>query len=886
MADGFIAFDADWACIFVNTSAELLLGVPPEQLLGRDHWQSAISFAGTRAETQLRQVAARQVVSSFEMEHLGRVFDFRAYPLPGRAVALRIRDVSDVRRTGERLQLAVDTTGLGLWEYEIATDRLFWDERTRSLCGAPKEFDVAGFLTFVAAVHPEDRARVETVYHAAVEPGGSGVFDSEFRVVGLVTRVERWLLGRGRAFFDSTGVATRLIGTVLDISERKVAEEQLRQNEQRLRLAVDAVGLGTWDHDVRTDERTWSDTAYRLLGVSPQVQADRDMLTRLIHPEDEARTAETYRRAFEPGSGGTYQNEFRINRCDNGEERWLSLHGRVLFDAASRPVRALGIAHDVTEAKRVETTLRLANEGLEARVAQRTRQLEEANRNLSAERTRLGAILEQLPFGVLVATRDGALVLHNAAARTLVSRDVSTVRHWSDFSGVGAVDGDGQPLQASDYAMVQAIRHGVVTERKLQPFVTSDGRHLTLAISAAPVRDAAGEIALGVVAMEDVTARLKAEESLRRAQRLEAIGQLTGGVAHDFNNLLTAILGNLEILARRVDEPRSARLVQNAAHAAERGAQLTGQLLAFARKQRLQTRPTDVNELVRSMTALLRGTLGGTIEVEPLLAPDLWPALADPVQLELVVLNLAINARDAMPEGGRLTIRTENASIRQASGPEDPPAGNFVALSVADDGSGMAPEVLAHIFEPFFTTKEVGKGSGLGLPQVLGVAQQMGGGVRVVSRPGVGTNVTVYLPQTRAELGAHEAPADREVSSLAGLSVLLVDDDPDVRESVAELLQELGAAVVLASNGAEALERVGSHFDAVLLDFAMPLMNGLEIAAHLRQLYPRLPIVLITGHADELVTPESAVVLRKPFQASEMARAIRRGVVSQVGLRS
>jgi CheY-like chemotaxis protein len=363
---------------------------------------------------------------------------------------------------------------------------------------------------------------------------------------------------------------------------------------------------------------------------------------------------------------------------------------------------------------------------------------------------------------------------------------------------------------------------------------------------------------------------------------MEAIGQLTGGVAHDFNNLLTAILGNLEILGRRVTEPRILRLVENAMRAADRGAKLTGQLLAFARKQRLQPQAVDLNQLVQSMGTLLRSTLGGTVEVDVEPAPDLRQALADPTQLELVVLNLAINARDAMPDGGRLTIRTENATILRPSRPEDPPPGNFVALTVADAGMGMTADVLARVFEPFFTTKEVGKGSGLGLPQVLGLAQQLGGGVRIVSEPGKGTSVTVYLPQARAEdAGVAKAAGEGGgLSSLAGLSLLLVEDDPDVREITADLLQELGASVVLAANGVEALERVDSHFDAVLLDFAMPQMNGAELAGHIRRLYAGLPLLLVTGHSDDLLVPDSVSVLRKPFQTAELARAIRRAIAA------
>ena len=689
------------------------------------------------------------------------------------------------------------------------------------------------------------------------------------------------MLSAGRVMFGRDGRPSRVLGSTLDITERKQAEQRLRQNEERLRLAVTVTGLGTWDHDLASGERTWSEAARSLLGLPPDIPATRELLRRLIHPDDEPPTARAYAAALDPDSGGIYQHAFRIRRYDDGAERWLALDGRVSFDDARRPTRALGVVRDVTEAKNAEARLREENQGLEARVALRTQELESANRALAAERARLWAVLEQLPLGILVVSPSGRLVFQNAAAHRMTGRDLSAVRERRDFNQIGAVHPDGTPLEAEEYALAQAIRSGSVTIRKLQSFATGDGRRAMFEVSSAPVLGPTGAIELGVVAFEDVSSRLDAEEALRRAQRLEAVGQLTGGVAHDFNNLLTVILGTLELLSRQVHGVRAIRLVENAARAADRGAKLTAQLLAFARKQRLQMEPVNVEKLVRSMAMLLRGTLGGTIEIDLSHSPDLWPALADPTQLELLVLNLAINARDAMPEGGRLTIASENVTVGRGSRPEDPPPGNFVALTIADTGIGMPPSVLARAFEPFFTTKEVGKGSGLGLAQVLGVAQQLGGGARIRSRHGIGTEVTVYLPQARSR-DEHRPAASASVasgkSSLAGLSVLLVDDDADVRETTAELLHELGAAVVLASTGIEAIERVDSHFDAVVLDFGMPLMTGAECAEHIRQLYPKLPLLLMTGHTDDLVMPAFCSVLRKPFPASALAKAIRAAI--------
>ncbi len=378
----------------------------------------------------------------------------------------------------------------------------------------------------------------------------------------------------------------------------------------------------------------------------------------------------------------------------------------------------------------------------------------------------------------------------------------------------------------------------------------------------------------------EIEERRKAEARLSRAQRLEAVGQLTGGLAHDFNNLLMAILGSLEILGRRLGDgadERVRRLIGNATHAAERGAKLTSQLLAFSRRQRLDPKPVDVNASVEGIVGLMRHTLGATISIEMHPGADLWPALADATQLELVVLNLALNARDAMPDGGTLTIETANATAEDSEAPEAPPTGEYVRISVSDTGTGIPPETLERVFEPFFTTKEVGKGSGLGLPQVLGIVKQLGGGIRIESQPGAGTRVEVYL--LRAAEGvvpAAAAAGDAWADSVSGRSVLLVDDDHDVRRAVAGMLREAGCRVTEAEGGAaaiEAMENASLPFDLALVDYAMPGMNGHETAHGIRALAPALPILMMTGYADQRDLPLSGPFtarLNKPFRAGEM----------------
>jgi signal transduction histidine kinase/ActR/RegA family two-component response regulator len=448
--------------------------------------------------------------------------------------------------------------------------------------------------------------------------------------------------------------------------------------------------------------------------------------------------------------------------------------------------------------------------------------------------------------------------------------------------------GRGDPVPRLSTGLLMADEVGRVMEEASVALREREARYRDLAVTleervASRTAELAAANAKLVVEIEE---RQRAERELARAQRLEAVGQLTGGIAHDFNNLLMVVIGSLEMLERTIADGPARTIVARAMAAAERGAKLTTQLLAFARQQRLELRSLNVNQVIAGMIELMQRTLGVTIRVETALAADISPAVADPTQLELVILNLAINARDAMPLGGTLRIETSNINCGDPEKPEHPARGAYVAVAVKDSGSGMEPEVMARAFEPFFTTKEVGKGSGLGLSQVLGVAKQVGGGVAIESWPGSGTTVWVYLPRA-IEAVATSSPAAPAagVPVLVGLRVLLVDDDVEVRAVARELLVEHGAAVTEAGSGSAALEclhEIG-WFDVALLDLAMPGLSGEEVAVKLRQRRPDMPILLMTGYNEQAelargINARAPVdgVLQKPFRAKELTDAIAR----------
>ena len=386
--------------------------------------------------------------------------------------------------------------------------------------------------------------------------------------------------------------------------------------------------------------------------------------------------------------------------------------------------------------------------------------------------------------------------------------------------------------------------------------------------------------------LEQMRKREQAEAAMRQAQRIEAVGQLTGGVAHDFNNLLTVLLGNLDLLqhAPMLDDASAERL-ERMRHAAERGATLVDQLLAFARRQPLAPRAVALNGVIAGMSGLLQSALGSHIRVDTRLAGSLWPAMIDPTQIELVILNLAINARDAMAAGGTLVIETGNITMPApaedgSAPPGAPAAGDYIVIGVHDTGTGMQPEVMAKAFEPFFTTKGVGHGSGLGLSQVFGLARQSGGGVQLESEPGRGTSVKVFLPRAMTmPLAAEPATPGARLGEGGGAHILLVDDDEAVRCTTGMVLETMGYSIVQAGGGQQALDLLatGHRIDLLLTDVAMPGMNGPQLARLVRDARPSLPIVFFSGYADpEAVAGDIILqrIVRKPFRATDLAAQI------------
>jgi PAS domain S-box-containing protein len=532
---------------------------------------------------------------------------------------------------------------------------------------------------------------------------------------------------------------------------------------------------------------------------------------------------------------------------------------------------------DISERIEAERTLREFAEKLEREVADRTRALSEVVDELRRSRERYSAVFENSPVDLvfMAVHPDGRIVCEDANPA------------WTRHSGysrefvVGKSLDEILPPEQAEFATLQyrrAIDSGQPVEYEYTArFPTGEVVRRSFLV---PLPGDSGRIEHVLLNSVDLTEMRRVEAQLRQAQKMEAIGQLTGGIAHDFNNLLTAVVGNLDLLQSRLTDQRSLSHVEAAMRSALRGGQLTQQLLAYARRQNLSPRPVDVNAVIIGMGDLLQRSLGGLVQVETDLAADLWPATSDPAQLELVVLNLAINSRDAMPTGGRLRIVTGNVSETDSGRDVVLDPGDYVRITVTDTGVGMPSHVMARAFEPFFTTKEIGKGSGLGLAQVYGVATQFGGTARLASEPGIGTTVEVFLPRALSVPDSAAAPEPHAPAATGiGGVVLVVDDDPDVREIAAIFLREAGYAVKEAGSGREALTMLAAgQVRLALVDYAMPMMSGLEFVRLARLHQPNLPVLYVTGAADSLPPvgsdPTDPVVM-KPYARATLLKTVR-----------
>jgi PAS domain S-box-containing protein len=610
----------------------------------------------------------------------------------------------------------------------------------------------------------------------------------------------------------------------------------------------------------------WSDEFYRIFGLEPgSVPPTRTTLASLLHPEDLAAVDTAIARARETGG---LDDLIHRTVLPSGEERHINLRGEVERDAEGRPVRLFGI--DVTDMQSAEDAIRES----EARLG-------DANRMLHA-------VIDATP--VRVFWKD--LNLRYLGCNTNFAKDAgfdrpSQLLGRDDFA-MGWLD-QAKLYRADDWAVIKSGESKLNYE---EPQTTPDGKTIWLRTSKIPLRTAEGEIFGVLGTYEDITDYKRlAEQSLHR-EKLEAIGRLAGGIAHDFNNLLTVVLGNVEVAQANLKSNTSPVGPLAAIEAsAKRAANLTAQLLAFARKQIIKPRAVDPNEQIEAIQRLLQPLLGKQIALKISTIDPSWMIQIDPGQFEQLLVNLAVNARDAMPDGGTLSITTDNVILGddfQAEHPEVAP-GPYLQIIVEDTGGGVDPSAQEHVFEPFFTTKASGKGTGLGLATCHGIVKQNGGHIGLVSEPGEGTTFEIYLPRAKAEGSAPEAPPRQETAHRGDETILLIEDEEPVRKLYAHALEQLGYTVISAATGSEGLERAArfeGSIDALVTDVVLPDMRGPEIAERLRRLRPDIAVLFTSGYdqnaiARDGVLEPSVNFLQKPYTLSKLGETVRRALDSR-----
>jgi PAS domain S-box-containing protein len=666
-----------------------------------------------------------------------------------------------------------------------------------------------------------------------------------------------------------------------DMITFRLAEQRLRESEEHLRLALEAGHMGTWEWDARRDLLKADTVHQALFGLPPHGQPlPNEVYWAHMVPEEVRLGVEKVEEALKNGTD--IQLEQRVVRAD-GEIHWIVSRGRVKDGDRGCMI---GVSYDVTERVRAEHALRESEARLQAAVdlvkLGRYAWNPQSNELQWDETIRA---MWGLPADAIVDYEMWRAGVHPDD----LGRVEAAVQRCTDPQGDGVYDIEYRVIRRTDGAERWIATRGRTQFENGRP-VSFYGVVLDVTDRKRIENALERRVEARTRELEEVNRQLRsqiaqrkvAEAAVEQLQRLDAIGQITSGVAHDFNNLLSVVLTNSRLLSRKLRDPDDREGVELISAAAERGAKLTAQLLAFSRKQRLEPEAVDLTSKIVGMRDLLSATLGGAVRLKTTLAPHLWPALVDPTQIELIILNLAINARDAMQSVGTVTLETFNTVIEsEPSRPEEPSRGDYVGLAVNDTGAGIPDHVLPRVLEPFFTTKEPGKGSGLGLAQVFGFAKQSGGGVRIETRVGEGTSVKVFLPRAELAEGDHEGEiADAEQAPrMKGMSrVLVVDDDKAVLESTLRMLDFLGYAAVPAESAAQALRLIASgvEIDLVLADFAMPKMSGVELASAIHATRPTLPVILVTGYVglDVLEKFGESRILQKPYTEGDLVEKI------------
>ena len=774
-------------------------------------------------------------------------------------IVITLEDISDHKRAREslrateaRLELAMEASELSMWDWNVEQDQVAYNDQWRISLGIdPSELLKRTELSDRLMLPADDHGvleKFERHYH-----GATPFFQSEYRL-NTHDGVAKWFLAHAKVVRrDAAGKALRVIGVLQDISRSKQDQRTAHEVEQRWERAIRGTLDGLYEWDLLTGH-VWYASRFRdIIGCADVSFANTfQAFQNVLHADDRVAVLSKIRAHLE--------NQSRLDtRCRvvtrKGNIVWCRLRGEAERDASGRPTRLAGSLSDIS-----------------AQI--------DAEKALSRSQDFYGTVLDSLPLLVAYADRDERILYANRLFQQFFATPLA------DSRGRVIKDVIGDRRYGAIGPYVREALQGKTLEGQGR-YRDATGKQVDLEAAFIPHHDDNGELQGCFVAARDITEKRLLEAELRQSQKMEAVGRLTGGIAHDFNNLLSVIIGNMQLLSRSLEQsPRLLRQAETALNAAMRGGELIKRLLAFARQQVLEPKTVDLNALIGGMYELLRRSLTGDIEIHRQLARGTWFTRADPGQLENAVLNLVINARDAMPGGGVITVATRNVTIGADRQPREDglTPGEYALLEVVDTGAGMSAETLKRVFEPFFTTKEVGKGSGLGLSMVYGFVKQSGGHVHITSVPQQGTTVRLYFRRSQAGTDDLKSESAEPTELPRGNeTVLVVEDNAEVRGTTIEILTSLGYRVHEAANGHQALERFMRHPDIALVFTDIMLPGGLlgtQLVERLTERRAGLKVLLTSGFSDSSVMHPSVLegtveLLPKPYQLQELARRVR-----------
>ena len=764
---------------------------------------------------------------------------------------------SQVRLTLERLETAQEQALIGSWDLDPATARTQWSKQMFRLFGLDPSSQPPGRDEVLGMFHPADRPRAAAALRDAAEKRTSSTIELRSDPLNGPMRTFRATI---QVRPDSPREAPLVGGTLQDITAQAQAEAQARESQERMALALQGADLGIWDWHIPSGEVTFSERCAAMLGYQrEEIDSRARLWASLLHPDDLPHVQATLH-AYMHRRAVSHEIEVRL-RHKAGSWVWVLTKGKLITQGpAGEPLLAAGTHLDITERKQREEALR------------------------SSER-KLAEIFRSSPEVIcLTRAENGRFIEVNDAFTQVFGYTSAEVAHQS------SLDLRMWPSPAARADVVSHIlEHGELRNRELSLHAKS-GRLVPVLASAALIV-LEGESCL-IWLITDITERKRAEqehaslqEQLLHAMKMEAVGRLAGGVAHDFNNLLTVISGNTELARRDLgrDHPQGP-LLEEVALAASSAAGLTRQLLAFSRRQIIEPRLVDLNDLIENLRKILLRLIGEDVVLQTHLASGLGTVRIDPGQFEQVIINLAVNARDAMPGGGCLTISTSTSDLDAAACARHPGAtpGRYAMLTVTDTGHGMTPDVKERLFEPFFTTKPVGRGTGLGLAMTFGAVQQARGVIEVDSEPGRGTAFRICLPL--AEGTAPASPPTRSDALARGTeTILVVEDDASVRAFTTKLLSRLGYRVLSAPDGLEAIALARTltiPLDLLLTDLVMPGLSGRETAGRILELHPQAAVLYASGYTEDMILRQgilskSVAFLSKPYTLEQIASKVR-----------